>query len=97
VPSGFEGYDDIKLCVVADGDAALDPLALLEFLGARLPHFMAPRYIECLAALPRTPTNKVRKRELRDAGVTPETWDRQRAGVKLKELYGARDAGRGSG
>jgi hypothetical protein len=39
--------------------------------------FMVPRYIEFLPRLPKTPTEKVEKFRLRQAGVTPGTWDRQ--------------------
>jgi carnitine-CoA ligase len=38
---------------------------------------MVPRYIEFLPRLPKTPTEKVEKFRLRQAGVTPGTWDRQ--------------------
>jgi crotonobetaine/carnitine-CoA ligase len=91
VPSGFEGDDDIKLCVVPDG--SLDPGRLISFLARRLPPFMLPRYIELLEALPRTPTNKIRKRELSSAGVPAGTWDRNREGVKLRDLYRSSDEG----
>jgi crotonobetaine/carnitine-CoA ligase len=37
--------------------------------------YMIPRYIEIHSALPRTPTAKVAKAELREAGVTEPTWD----------------------
>jgi crotonobetaine/carnitine-CoA ligase len=37
---------------------------------------MVPRYVEYIAELPKTPTAKVRKQALRDAGVTPGTYDR---------------------
>jgi crotonobetaine/carnitine-CoA ligase len=54
---------------------------------------MLPRYIELLEALPRTPTNKIRKRELSSAGVPAGTWDRNREGVKLRDLYRDSDEG----
>jgi crotonobetaine/carnitine-CoA ligase len=59
-------------------------LELLEFLKPRLAHFMLPRYIRVLEALPRTPTQKVEKYVLRQQGLTPETWDREKAGVKIR-------------
>jgi crotonobetaine/carnitine-CoA ligase len=86
VPSGFEGDDDIKLCIVPDGPVEL--AELLAFLAGRLPPFMVPRYIEVLDALPRTPTNKVRKRDLSSAGITAATWDRSKGNIRLRELYG---------
>ena len=33
---------------------------------------------------PKTPTAKVMKAELRKDGITPDTWDREAAGIKLK-------------
>jgi len=45
---------------------------------------MVPRYIEIVDELPKSPSFKVQKNVLRDAGVTPGTWDREAAGIKLK-------------
>lgn len=39
-----------------------------------------------MPALPRTPTNKVKKAELRTNGITPQTWDRRTAGIVLKDF-----------
>lgn len=36
---------------------------------------MAPRHIRFAAELPKTPTSKIRKVELRETGATPETLD----------------------
>lgn len=86
VASGYASDDDIKLCVVLRPDAALAPAELLAFLAQRLPHHMVPRYIEVMAGLPRTPTQKVRKAQLRADGVGPSTWDRKAAGISLRDL-----------
>lgn len=75
---------DIKACIVLKDDLRATPEELIEFLRSRLPYFMLPRYIEFLDALPRTPTEKIRKQELRSAGVTQTTWDADKAGVSLK-------------
>jgi crotonobetaine/carnitine-CoA ligase len=37
---------------------------------------MHPRYVEVVAELPKTPTARIRKFELRDQALTPATWDR---------------------
>lgn len=86
VPSEFASDDDIKLVVVGKNGKTPDPLALLGHLACRLPHYMVPRYIEILDALPRTPTNKVRKALLRQSGVGSGTWDRKAAAVDLRAL-----------
>jgi crotonobetaine/carnitine-CoA ligase len=40
---------------------------------------MLPRYVEIVAALPKTPTEKVEKYRLVERGVGPRTWDRERS------------------
>ena len=40
-----------------------------------LPRFATPRFVEAFAEFPRTPTDKVRKVELRQRGVRATTWD----------------------
>lgn len=76
--------DEILLVYVAAGDEQVEPLQLAEFLIPRLPHFMVPRYFRCSTSLPRTPTNKVRKVALREAGIDASCWDREAAGLTLK-------------
>ncbi len=75
--------DDVLAVVATVPGATLDPLELLEFLRPRLAHFMLPRYVRVMQDLPRTPTQKVEKHVLRSAGITPDTWDRERAGVRI--------------
>jgi crotonobetaine/carnitine-CoA ligase len=64
--------------VVARSGHALDVVDLLTFCAERMARHMVPRYVDVVAALPRTPTEKVEKVALRAAGVTPTTWDRER-------------------
>ena len=40
--------------------------------------------VRVLPDLPKTPTNKVRKVDFRNDGVTPDAWDREKAGIVLK-------------
>ncbi|VTU24897.1 Long-chain-fatty-acid--CoA ligase [Variovorax sp. PBL-H6] len=68
--------DDILACVVLRPGAQLQADALLNFLEARLPYFMVPRYVDFLPELPKTPTAKIRKQALRERGVTPGCHDR---------------------
>ncbi len=92
VPSEYHGDDDVKLCVVISSSAEATYEALLRHLAVRLPHYMVPRYIEFVSALPRTPTNKVQKHLLRAAGITETTWDRKAAGISLRNLVSTIDA-----
>ena len=81
VPSPL-GEDDVMAClVVREGAAQPDPAELVAFCNAKLAYFAVPRYIEFFNELPLTENGKVRKYTLRDRGVTPATWDREKAGV----------------
>jgi crotonobetaine/carnitine-CoA ligase len=83
VPSEL-GEDEI-LCIVAAIDGAvIDPAELIQFLIPRMTHFMIPRYVRVVPALPRTPTSKIQKHILRSEGITAETWDREAAGIMVR-------------
>jgi crotonobetaine/carnitine-CoA ligase len=47
---------------------------------------MIPRYVRIMEELPLTPTQKIEKHLLRRAGLTPDTWDREAAGLKLDRI-----------
>jgi carnitine-CoA ligase len=81
------GEDEIKICVVPEPGARLEPEELIAHCEQRLPYFMVPRYVESMQQFPRSAIGKVRKSELRaqgQQGITPETWDRELAGRRLK-------------
>lgn len=75
---------EVKVVVVPVQDRTVDPLELIEYLIPRMPRHMVPRYVEVVSELPRTPSFKIKKAELREAGVTESTWDREKAGIKLR-------------
>lgn len=75
---GGDGGDEIKAVVVRAEGSDLRPEELLEFLTTRMPRFMLPRYVEFVVELPKTPTLKVRKAELRRDALNASTWDRMR-------------------
>lgn len=70
------GEDEVMACVVLNEGAEVSFEALIAWCDARMPAFMVPRYIEVIPQLPRTATEKVQKKVLRERGVTPNTWDR---------------------
>jgi crotonobetaine/carnitine-CoA ligase len=78
------GDEEVKVAVVLEPGAELDPAELTEYLAGRMPAFWVPRYIEYLPELPRTESHKLKKSDLREAGITEGTWDRNKAGVKLQ-------------
>ena len=82
VPSP-ESEDEVLAVVSLVEGATLDCAELIEFLRPRMAHFMIPRYVRVLADLPKTPTAKVQKVQLRQQGLTPDTWDREAAGIRV--------------
>ncbi|MBO6633473.1 AMP-binding protein [Parvibaculum sp.] len=83
VPSDL-GEDEVMAVVAPVAGRGIDPAALTAFLAERLPYFMVPRYIRIVAELPKTPTAKVQKADLRREGVTADTWDRETANITFK-------------
>jgi carnitine-CoA ligase len=78
------GEDEIKACLVLKPGQHVEAHALLDYCQTRMPYFAVPRFVEFVEALPKTPTAKVRKAVLREAGLTPATWDRQAAGYRVR-------------
>ena len=78
------GEQEVMVCVAPKAGTEIDPRELAEFLIPRMAHFMVPRFIRVEPELPKTPTNKIQKVELRKAGVTAQTWDREAAGLRLR-------------
>jgi len=74
--------DEIMACVVLKPGQQVEAEALLQFLDARMPYFMVPRYVEFLERLPKTPTEKIQKQELRARGITAATYDRPPGGAR---------------
>jgi crotonobetaine/carnitine-CoA ligase len=83
VPSAMS-EDEVMVIVAPVFGHVIDPEALCQFLSERMPYFMVPRYVRVMDALPKTPSAKVQKAELRSQGITADTWDRERAGMRLK-------------
>ncbi len=75
--------DEVKICVVLRHGQIVKPEELIEYANERMPYFAVPRYIEFMESLPKTPTERVQKYLLKEAGVTPNTWDREKAGIKV--------------
>jgi crotonobetaine/carnitine-CoA ligase len=76
--------DDVMVIIALVEHATIELTALCEFLVKRMPYYMVPRYIRIVDTLPKTPTQKVQKAQLRSEGVTTDTWDRDKSGLRLK-------------
>ena len=66
------GEEEVKACIVSI-DKALDYTSILDWCVTRMPRYAVPRYIEYVHELDKTPTGKLRKQALRDAGITADT------------------------
>jgi crotonobetaine/carnitine-CoA ligase len=70
------GEEEVMIFVVASPDAELEPAALAAYLAERMSRFMLPRYIQLVPEIPRTPTARIRKVELRKLVDLESAWDR---------------------
>lgn len=76
VPSGIPGGEDEIMCAIVRSEGApIDPCIIADHARTHMPRFAQPRYIEFMASLPKTGTEKVQKAELRKLGVTATTFD----------------------
>ena len=78
VPSEFT-EDEVLAVLAPVAGRSIDPPQVVAFLRDRVATHMLPRYIRVVSELPKTPTEKVQKHELRERGLTPDTWDRETA------------------
>lgn len=76
--------DELKVTAVLREGALLTEKELCLWSIDNLPHFAVPRYIEFRKELPKNPTGRVLKYQLRDEGRTPGTWDREDAGIVVR-------------
>ena len=77
VPADQEaGEDEVMVFVVPEPGASVTADEVWAYADQQLPAFAVPRYVRIIDALPKTPSEKVRKVELRDLGVDSEAADR---------------------
>src|SRR5258708_1692564 len=77
------GEDDVKATIVLKKDAVITEEMLCRWAIERLPYFTIPRYFEFRQDLPRNPLGRVLKYQLREDGCTPNTWDREKSGLRI--------------
>lgn len=65
VPNEYGEQDVFAFVVPAGSASGLDPAELADWLDGRMARFMVPRYIQPVTEIPRTPTARIRKVELR--------------------------------
>ena len=82
---GASSENEVMVVCIPNGTAP-DPIELIRWLANEMPYFMIPRYIRFVDELPKTPTERVQKNKLREEGnngVTADTFDAEKSGVKV--------------
>jgi carnitine-CoA ligase len=75
VAAGVEAGEDEVMAVLTTAKP-VSPAEIWDWCQGRVPAFAIPRFVRFVDALPKTPSEKIRKAELRRAGVTQDTFDR---------------------
>ena len=84
VRSDLMDDDEVMVSVEPMDGEAISPEELISHCEGQMAYFMIPRYIRFLKELPRNDVLRIEKYKLREDGVTHDTWDREKAGYKLK-------------
>ena len=83
VPSEL-GEDEVMATVVLKPEQTLKSEEFIDYCEEKMAHFMVPRFVNFVDSLPKSKVERIRKFELKERGVTPTTWDREKEGYKLK-------------
>ena len=70
-----ESEHELKLNIILREGQGPSHEDICTFINEKAPHYFVPRYMEFVDNLPYTPTNKVQKFKLREAGVSASCWD----------------------
>ncbi len=76
--------DEVMACVTLKLGESVSPAELMDHCAQRMAYFMVPRYLRFVEDLPKTATMRVEKYRLRLAGITSDTWDREKSGYQLR-------------
>ncbi len=74
VPSELS-EEEVAIAIVLQPGRAFEPSSLIAHCEQRMARFAVPRYVRVLDELPRTPSQRLQKYKLREAGVTADMWD----------------------
>ena len=70
--------EEIKVAIVLRPGQEVTPEEIITWCELRLSKFMIPRYLEFMEKLSKSASEKVQKVALKERGLTPNTWDRQK-------------------
>jgi len=77
--------DEVKMTAVLRGGASVTLREMCEWSIDQFPYFAVPRYYEFRDMVPRNPLGRILKYELRDEGVTENTFDREKSDIKFEK------------
>jgi crotonobetaine/carnitine-CoA ligase len=83
VPSEL-GEEEVMVAIVQRPGETIAPAEILDFCQGRLAYYAMPRYVDIVAELPKTSTQKVQLLELKARGKSASTWDRESAGYVVR-------------
>ena len=85
VPSELS-EDEVMVYLVLRPGMQVTHQEIVRFADANMSHFMVPRFVEFIDALPKTATEKIEKYKLKqDAAARRDSlWDRDKAGIRLQ-------------
>jgi crotonobetaine/carnitine-CoA ligase len=77
--------DDVMAYIVLKPGESVSFEEIITFCNQNMSYFMVPRFIEFVACLPKTPSQKIEKYQLKELAESrrSEIWDRDKAGIKL--------------
>jgi crotonobetaine/carnitine-CoA ligase len=78
------GEEEVAAAVQLEPGHALEPIDVVRHCEGKMAYFAVPRFVRIVTEMPLTENGKIRKVALREAGRTPDTWDRDTAGYKLR-------------
>ncbi len=78
------GEDEVAAAIQFEPGATLTPEEVLRHCEDRLAYFALPRFLTFVEAMPLTENGKISKPALREGGVRPQTWDREKSGYVVK-------------
>jgi len=76
--------DEVMVAVVLQPGKMMKPDELLDYLQDKLAYFQIPRFIDFVEELPKSEVHRIMKRFLKERGVVETTYDREKAGYKIK-------------
>ena len=85
VKSAEYAEDEVMVAVVLKPGERMAPEELLDFCQDKMADFMIPRFIDFVEKLPKSEVHRIMKRFLKDQGVTETTYDREKAGYKIRK------------